>query len=159
MIAVSRKTLYRELTDYVMIGIGMVFYSLGWVAFYLPNHITSGGVAGLSSIVFWGTGTPVQFTYFGLNLILLAIALKILGFKFCLKTIYGVVMMTIFISLFRQLFPHPTILRDEPFMACIIGSCFCGIGLGFGLSYHAVRVGRTSLQPSSTSIATSPLDV
>ena len=136
MIAVSRKTLYRELTDYVMIGIGMVFYSLGWVAFYLPNHITSGGVAGLSSIVFWGTGTPVQFTYFGLNLILLAIALKILGFKFCLKTIYGVVMMTIFISLFRQLFPHPTILRDEPFMACIIGSCFCGIGLGFGLSYH-----------------------
>jgi len=118
-----------------MIGIGMVFYSLGWVAFYLPNHITSGGVAGLSSIVFWGTGTPVQFTYFGLNLILLAIALKILGFKFCLKTIYGVVMMTIFISLFRQLFPHPTILRDEPFMACIIGSWFFGVGFGVGVFF------------------------
>lgn len=136
MTAVNKKAIYRELTDYVMIGIGMAFYSLGWVAFYLPNHITSGGVAGLSSIIFWGTHTPVQVTYFSLNLILLAIALKVLGFKFCIKTIYGVMMMTMFVSLFRQLFPNPTILRDEPFMACIIGSCFCGIGLGFGLSYH-----------------------
>jgi len=132
----ENKHVMHELKDYLSIALAMVIGSLGWVVFLLPNHITSGGVAGLSSIVFWGTGTPVQFTYFGLNLILLAIALKILGFKFCLKTIYGVVMMTIFISLFRQLFPHPTILRDEPFMACIIGSCFCGIGLGFGLSYH-----------------------
>lgn len=136
MIDINRKSVYRELTDYVMIGIGMMFYSLGWVAFYLPNHISSGGVAGLSSIIYWGTHTPVQFTYFSMNVVLLAIALRILGLKFCIKTIYGVLMMTAFIALFRNVFPNPTILRGEPFMACIIGSCFCGIGLGFGLSYH-----------------------
>ena len=136
MIDINRKSVYRELTDYVMIGIGMMFYSLGWVAFYLPNHISSGGVAGLSSIIYWGTHTPVQFTYFSMNVVLLAIALRILGLKFCIKTIYGVLMMTAFIALFRNVFPNPTILRGEPFMACIIGSCVCGIGLGFGLSYH-----------------------
>ena len=62
MIDINRKSVYRELTDYVMIGIGMMFYSLGWVAFYLPNHISSGGVAGLSSIINWGTHNPLHFT-------------------------------------------------------------------------------------------------
>ena len=153
MIAVNKKALYRELTDYVMIGIGMAFYSLGWVAFYLPNHITTGGVAGLSSIIFWGTHTPVQITYFSLNLILLAIALKVLGFKFCLKTIYGVLMMTMCVSLFRQLFPNPTILRDEPFMACIIGS----VELVWSLDslIMVVREALISWLPSSISIVTS----
>ncbi|EKX96673.1 MAG: YitT family protein [Prevotella sp.] len=130
------KSLYREIVDYAMIALGMVFYSIGWVAFFLPNNISTGGVAGLASIIFWGTGIPVQVTYFVGNTILLAIALKVLGLKFCIKTIYGVLMLTAFTTLFRHLFPHPTILHGEPFMACIIGSCFCGVGLGFGLAYH-----------------------
>ena len=84
------KSLYREIVDYAMIALGMVFYSIGWVAFFLPNNISTGGVAGLASIIFWGTGIPVQVTYFVGNTILLAIALKVLGLKFCIKTIYGV---------------------------------------------------------------------
>lgn len=130
----NNKTLMQEISDYMMIALGMLSYSLGWTIFLLPNNITVGGVAGLSSIIFWWQQIPVQTTYFAVNLILLAIALKVLGLKFCIKTIFGVSMMTLFVAFFRNTFPNPTILHDEPFMASIIGSCFCGVGIAFALS-------------------------
>lgn len=134
MKSLNQKALLREITDYIMIAIGMLSYSIGWTIFLLPNNITVGGVAGLSSIIFWWQQIPVQITYFSLNIILLLIALKVLGLKFCIKTIFGVSMMTLFVALLRNAFPNPTILDEEPFMASIIGSCFCGVGLAFGLS-------------------------
>lgn len=134
MEALNKKALFREITDYVMIAIGMLSYSIGWSIFLLPNNITVGGVAGLSSIIYWWQHIPVQTTYFAVNILLLAAALKVLGLKFCIKTIFGVSMMTLFVAILRNAFPHPTILHEEPFMASIIGSCFCGVGLAFGLS-------------------------
>ena len=45
----------RELRDYVMIALGMVFYAVGWTVFLLPNNITTGGVPGIASIVYFAT--------------------------------------------------------------------------------------------------------
>ncbi|HEY9550841.1 MAG TPA: YitT family protein [Prevotella sp.] len=132
----KRSRLYREVMDYVMIAVGMLSYCIGWTVFLLPNNISTGGVAGLSSIVFWGMHIPVGTTYFVVNFILLAVALRVLGVKFCIKTIYGVALLTSFVWIFHYLFPNPTILTDQPFMASVIGACFCGVGIGFGLSYN-----------------------
>ncbi len=119
-----------------MITIGCISYGIGWTIFLLPNHIGNGGVAGLSSIVFWGFNTPVYVTYLVLNSILLAAALKTLGLKFCIKTIYGVLTLTLVTTVLREIFPNPTILQDQPFMVALIGAIFCGLGLGFCLSYN-----------------------
>ena len=133
---INKKVLYREILDYVMIAVGMLSYAIGWMVFLLPNHIGNGGVAGLASILQWGQGIPVSNTYFVLNAVLLAIALKVLGLKFCIRTIYGVVMLTIMTRLIGPFCPSPGLLHDEPFMAAIIGASFCGVGLAFGLSYN-----------------------
>lgn len=132
----NNKILYREIMDYIMIALGVLSYCVGWTVFLLPNNIGTGGVAGLSSILYWGAKIPISVTFFAANLILLVFALRALGWKFCVKTIYGVIMLTIIASLFQQLFHNPTILRNEPFMACIIGAVFCGTGLGFILSFN-----------------------
>ncbi|MFC2721596.1 MAG: YitT family protein [Flavobacteriaceae bacterium] len=42
----------------------MYLYSIGWTIFLLPNDISTGGVAGLSSIVFWAFNIKVSYTYF-----------------------------------------------------------------------------------------------
>ena len=131
-----RSSVRREILDYVMIAVGMLSYCIGWTIFMLPNNIPTGGVAGLSSILFWGFGMPVHISYFLMNAILLAVALKVLGLKFCIKTIYGVVLLTIFTGIFRQFFPHPDLLTDQPFMGSIIGAVFCGVGIGYGLSFN-----------------------
>ena len=75
----------REMKDYLMIALGMIMYGIGWTVFLLPNDITTGGVPGIASIVYFATGFPVQYTYFGINVLLLLLAIRILGWKFSIS--------------------------------------------------------------------------
>jgi len=122
-----------ELRDYVVTTIAMLSYCIGWSIFLLPNNITSGGVAGVSSILFWGLDIPVQASYFIINVILLLFALYTLGWRFCVKTIYAVSVLTVGVAFASEHY-HGHLLHDQPFMAAIIGSVFCGCGVGMGLS-------------------------
>ena len=131
-IGISKAVFLTELRDYVMIFIAMMSYCIGWNIFLLPNSITTGGVPGVSSVIFWGTGIPVQWTYFGINAVLLLIALRILGWKFCVKTIYAVVVLTLATTYVNANY-NGHLLQDQPFMASIIGAVFCGSGVGLGL--------------------------
>ena len=133
MIALKKASFWGEVKDYLLLGIAMMSYCIGWSVFLLPNNITTGGIAGVSSILFWATGIPVQLSYFVINAVLLLIALRILGLKFCLKTIFAVTVLTTGLSLMTQ-YCHLHLLSDQPFMAAIIGSVFCGSGVGLGLA-------------------------
>ena len=130
----NKKSIVNELRDYLMITIAMVSYCIGWNVFLLPNNITTGGVPGISSVVYWGTDIPVQVTYFVINAFLLVAALRILGWKFCVKTIYAVVVLTSLTALARHNLGDTHLLSDQPFMASIIGAMFCGGGVGLGLA-------------------------
>lgn len=133
---IDKKKTISEIRDYVMIGIGMISYSIGWNVFLLPNSITTGGVPGIASVLFWGTGIPVQLSYFSINAVLLLIALRILGFKFCIKTIYAVLTLTTMTTLVQESTADLHLLRNQPFMASIIGAIFCGSGIGLGFAFH-----------------------
>ena len=130
------KKVADEVRDYIMITVAMVCYCIGWNIFLLPNNITTGGVPGISSVVYWGTGIPVQTTYFIINAALLLAALKILGLRFCLKTIYAVLLLTTLTTFARSNTGSMHLLADQPFMASIIGAIFCGSGVGIGLSFN-----------------------
>jgi uncharacterized membrane-anchored protein YitT (DUF2179 family) len=129
----TKTSTWAEMRDYLIIAVGMLSYCIGWGVFLLPNNITTGGVAGVSSILFWATGIPVQLSYFVINAILLLIALRLLGLRFCLKTIYAVIVLTVGVAFITQNY-HAHLLADQTFMAAIIGSVFCGCGVGLGLS-------------------------
>ena len=120
--------------DYLMIALGMVMYGIGWTVFLLPNDITTGGVPGIASLVYFATGLPVQYVYFGINFILLLLAIRILGWKFSIKTIFAVFTLTSFLSIIQQLTANVQLLHDQPFMACVIGASFCGGGIGIAFS-------------------------
>ena len=112
----------------------MILYGIGWTLFLLPNDITTGGVPGIASIVYFATGFPVQYTYFAINAVLLMVSLKVLGFRFSLKTIFGVFTLTFFLSVIQKLTANVTLLHDQPFMACVLGASFCGSGIGIAFS-------------------------
>ena len=134
LLVTSRQVMFREMKDYLMIALGMILYGIGWTVFLLPNDITTGGVPGIASIVFWATGFPVQYTYFLINAVLLMLALKILGFKFSIKTIFAVFTLTFFLSLIQKLTADMHLLQDQPFMACVLGASFCVSGIGIAFS-------------------------
>ena len=129
----TRASVGKELRDYTMITIAMFSYAIGWGIFLLPNSITTGGMSGVASILYWATGIPVQLSYSTINGLLLLGALKILGWKFCMKTVYAVTVLTISIGMVTSHY-NAHLLSDQPFMAAIIGSVFCGCGVGLGLS-------------------------
>lgn len=128
-----RQQLLREIKDYLLIALGMIMYAVGWTVFLLPNNLPSGAVPGIASVVYWATGFPVQYTYLIINFALLLLALKILGLKFCLKTIFAVGVLT-FATPVLQHFITGSLINDQPFMACVLGASFCGGGIGVAFS-------------------------
>jgi uncharacterized membrane-anchored protein YitT (DUF2179 family) len=100
----------------------------------LPYEFTPGGMTGVSAIIFYATGFPTQYSYFIINAILLAIGLKILGFKFFAKTIYATLCITFFLGLVQSVISQPDgtlprVVGDQPFMAAVIGACIEGAAL------------------------------
>ncbi len=129
----NRQQLFREMRDYLLIALGMIMYAVGWTVFLLPNNLPSGAVPGIASVVYWATGFPVQYTYLLINFVLLLLALKILGLKFCLKTIFAVGVLTFSTPIFQH-FIKGSLINDQPFMACVLGASFCGGGIGVAFS-------------------------
>ncbi len=132
----ARKNILKEVRDYLMIMVGIASYCIGWNIFLLPNNIATGAVPGIASVVYWGTGIPVQVTYLSINAALLVIAFFVLGWKFLTKTVYAVILLTTFTSYFQGYTNGFHLLADQPFMASIIGAIFCGSGIGLSFSYN-----------------------
>lgn len=129
------KSIYRTVRDYAIITIAMIMGVIGLNLFLVPNEITMGGTMGVAEIVYWGTGIQTQYTYFVINAALLIAALKVLGWRFCVKTVYAVVVFTVASSVFQWLgFANVHLLADQKFMACIVGGVFMGTSVGLGLS-------------------------
>jgi uncharacterized membrane-anchored protein YitT (DUF2179 family) len=127
----NKTDILRELKDYLFITLGLMCYAMGWAAFLLPYQISTGGVTGISAIVYYATGIQIQITYFIINAFLLTFALKILGPKFSIKTLFGIFALTYFLWSFQELIGKTLILGPgQDFMACVIGATLCGMGLG-----------------------------
>lgn len=142
--------LTNAIRDYGVITFGLFLYALGWAAFLLPYEISSGGLTGVSAIVYYVTGLELQITYFSINALLIIVAIKILGLKFCIKTIYGVSVLSFFLWWLQEMFKDSNgvlvqiLGPGEDFMACVIGAALCGFGLG-QIFIHQGSTGGTDI--------------
>lgn len=132
----------RELKDYVAITLGIICYAFGWVAFMLPYQISTGGLTGISALIYYVTGIEIQVSYFIINAIFMVFALKILGPKFCLKTLFAIPVLTFFLWLFQVILKDdagnlPLLLGPgQEFMACVVGASMLGFGIGLVFIYN-----------------------
>jgi len=134
-IKLSRALIIQEVQDWSIIFFGLFLYSIGWTGFLLPNGITTGGVTGIAALVYFASAFPVGITYFCINGILLLLSIKILGFKFSIKTIVNVIVLTFLLSIFQTVIKEP-LVKGEPFMSCILGGVMCGLGLGLVFNFN-----------------------
>lgn len=118
------------LREYVYITIGLFLYAVAWKGFLLPHQITGGGVTGISAILLYAANIPISITYFAINFILLAIAIRTIGWSFCIRTIYGVSLITVFFTFLPQAAPGTFVSPTDNFMACVIGGLLYGAGIG-----------------------------
>ena len=134
-------SIWTELRDYLMIAIGTLLYTGAVSLFMLPYGLTSGGVSGISLIIYYATSIPASVSYGFINACFLAVAVKVLGWKFCFKTIAGVGFSTMWLALLQWLLTGgtdqwPHICGDQSFMAAILGPMICGVGLSICFESH-----------------------
>lgn len=118
-----------EIKNYAIITVCLFVIALGWTAFLIPNNMLGGGVNGIATIVYWVTGLSTGYTIFTLNAILILFSFKILGWKFGVKTIYCIAVMSLFFSLLQNVFGDVPVISDK-FLAAIIGGGIGGFANG-----------------------------
>ena len=73
--------------DYFQISLGILIYTIGYTCFLLPYQIISGGVSGISTIVYYSTGFHANYTYLLINIFLLILAIRVMGWRYFFRTI------------------------------------------------------------------------
>lgn len=119
---------FKYLREYFLITLGLFVNTLGWTAFLIPSEIVGGGITGVGTLVYFATGLPVGVTFFAINIFLVAIAFRKLGGDFGIKTIYSIIMISVFFSVLQSMITQPVV--NDKFMAAIIGAILCGASIG-----------------------------
>ena len=130
------RRIWEFIVDFLAINTGMAVYALGWAAFLLPYHITTGGMTGMFAILYYVTKFPIAAAVLISNAILLLIALKPLGWKFVGKSAYAAVALSFFLEMGQQMMTDDAgnliqILGEgQDSMACVLGAILNGLGIG-----------------------------
>ena len=125
----KKANLLNTAQDYIFIVLGLACYAFGFTAFILPEKIVIGGVAGLASLIYFKWGVNVALSNYAINITLLIMAGRVVGWTFVKRTIFGTTVLSLLIALFKPLFEGP-IVEQQPFMNLIIGALLCGFGIG-----------------------------
>lgn len=145
----NRAKAWYFVHDFFFIILGVSLYVLGWTGFILSQEITTGGLAGVTTIIQIATQIPANIPYNIINVGLLVVSIIFLGWRYSVKTLIGVVLMGIAIPIGQALFGDAStevyhnlsswltntipnvgpLLQGERFMAVIIGGVLCGSGL------------------------------
>ncbi len=124
--------IWSSIKSYAIITLGLFINALAWTAFIIPSEIVGGGVTGLSALIFYATGFPVGITFFLINIVLIIIGIKNLGLAFGIRTIYGTIVISVFLSVLQQYITEPFV--SDRFMATIIGAMMGGASVGLVFS-------------------------
>ena len=121
--------LKKTIKKYAVIVSGVILVTLAISVFYTPNRIVNGGVSGIATILFHTFGIQPGVSYFIINITLLIVAWKRLGFTFVKDTIVGVAILSAFVQLFTYIPP----ITSDVFLATVFGSALYGVGIGLTL--------------------------
>lgn len=128
------KNLRQEIRSYLLIAFGMLIYAVAATGFLVPHRIVGGGATGMSTIIYYLSGEtiPVGVGYFLINIVLVGIGLKVLGPKFGVKTVFAIIVGSVFLSILQPLIPEAFV--SDKFMSSIIAGMLTGIGIALALA-------------------------
>ena len=126
------SNLLTTIWDYFLMTVGSPIFVMAWTSFLIPNGLASGGLTGLCTIIQYGTGIPVGWTYPTINIILLILGFLSLGKAFGFKTIYVIVLTSVLFEVMPK-FPQLQVYIDEKFFVALVGSAMESVGIGLVL--------------------------
>lgn len=125
--------------EYVLIFLALCPFALmvNWV--FVPHNVVGGGLTGICSIIYYATQGlfPATFPHYGgalpiwltslvINCILLIIAAFTVGWRFCIRTVFGVFVLAFW---YRVIPIREVPFIEDPLLACLVGGTLFGISL------------------------------
>lgn len=115
----------KYIKEYLIIIIGCFIAAVGTACFLLPNKLSSGGFAGIATILYYYLKVPMGTTIILMNIPLFIISYFRLGKEFVFKSLFATVLYSKAIDFFSN---SNTVIYDK-FLNSIYGAVLIGIGL------------------------------
>lgn len=119
---------------------GCILMAAGTSFFLLPNKLSAGGFAGISTIVYYLFKIPLGTFMLAINVPVFILTYYKLGKRFAINSIIGATLYSVFVDVFDKL-PAVT---DDRLLACIYGGILTGVGTGILLNVKS-STGGTEL--------------
>lgn len=109
---------------------GVLIYSIAFSIFFSPKNIVTGGTTGIAVIINYLFHIDISIIVFVLSFTLLVIGFFLLDKKLMFKTIFGVVMLPVFMK-FGSLYGHMLHFENTSlFLMVFCGGVMMGVGNG-----------------------------
>ena len=138
----TQKAILRTVWEYITLTIACFIFAMAWECFMIPNGMSAGGMMGLSTVIQYATGglVPAQYTYFGINAILIIVAVMAMGIGFGFKTIWCIIVSSLFMQVISGLpamhaIPGSFFFMEERLLIPVVAGVFESVGLGLVLRY------------------------
>ncbi len=135
-LTLSSRSILVGFKEYGLMTVGMFCYAFGWLACVLPAGGMGGGAAGLATIINAVIPGVTIGTYaFIINVILLLLGGFIVGWKFGIKTIFCIVVMSLMMNIVEMYIPRdtmPNIMAEVDagnLLLVVMGAASCGLGI------------------------------
>ncbi len=129
----QKTNLTTTFRDLIAIAIGCAIYAFGLITINIQNHLAEGGLTGITLIVRYWLHIDPAYTTLVLNIPLVILGYKFLGKRALAYTIYGTVMMSVFLWIWQRV-PVTINLNHDIFIAALLAG-LCG-GFGSGIIYR-----------------------
>lgn len=126
---IKRRKIHPKLAkvmEYVYVIIGAFIIAVAFNVLLLPNHVASGGVSGISTIINYLTGWNPAYIQWAFNIPLFFAGVLFLGYQFGIKTFVGTMIMPFFVYITADW----TVWTNQPLVAALFGGVLVGMGLG-----------------------------
>lgn len=109
---------------------GSMMVALAFNIFLVPNQIAPGGLSGLAQLVNALTGWPIGLVIAALNIPLLAVAWRLRGKVFILRTLLSVALLSLLIDTLKMPEAVTGLLQGELLLSTVFGGLISGLGMG-----------------------------
>ncbi len=116
----------KVVTDYLYIAIGSFILAFAINFFLVPMKISTGGVSGVGTIIYYFFNIPLSVTTLVINLVLFVCGYKTLQKSSIAKTVAGIV----FLSLFLEITEKFGSYSEDMLISAVFGGVLVGVGVG-----------------------------
>lgn len=135
-----KNKVLKTIWEYIVLTFATFVFTVSWEAFMIPNGMSAGGIMGICTIVEYATGGFIQasFSFFVINAILILLAVLVFGIGFGFKTIYCIVMSSVFLWLvsdwgWLHSIPGNFLYVEDKTLVPIIAGIFESLGIGLAI--------------------------